>query len=515
MNVRSSLAIVILVALGHLLHGQNQAPVISNVIALADTVFNTLQVTYDLADAEQDSAEVIMVVSIDGGASYCLHSDVATGDIGRGVTPGIGKMFNWDCSHALPISISDFWIKLNANDWQHIDLQQIVDGIDSVTMEGSMNFIEGIRHRTTGSSHLAFVRDTVMKFFASSNLDTASPPVPFGNYIGRNLTGKKEGLFNACKTIIVDGHYDTVNDSPGADDNASSLAGIMELVKIIEPLDLAYTVKFIGFDLEEAGLLGSQHYVTDIPTDEDIAAVINMDMIAYSTNKPNSQTVPTGFNILWPELYQELVDNQFRGNFIMSSANSGSEELMDLFEQTAALYVPDLLVGSIPIPGNGELIPDSRRSDHAAFWDSGYVALHISDGAETRNPNYHDPTDVIDSCNLTFATNVIGAVAATLLRLAIPMHGQVLEVQVQIDPASGIDDQLPDVLIDVSPNPSSGIFVLNGNSARLETNVFNISGQHLATIAGPRIDISEYEPGLYMLRVLDGERVLHLRVLKQ
>jgi hypothetical protein len=285
---------------------------------------------------------------------------------------------------------------------------------------------------------------------------------------------------------------------------------------IIQSLDLAYSVKLIGFDLEEAGLVGSEEYVASgISEDEHIAAVFNMDMIAYFSNEPNSQTVPELFDFVFPDLYQELVDNEFRANFIMSTVNVYSDTLGNLFESTAAQYVPELLIGTMVIPGNGELIPDSRRSDHAAFWDAGYMAMHISDGAETRNPNYHGPTDVLDSCNMTFATHIVKALAATLLRLAKPMHGNVEEVSVTADPASGISDGSANTFhAVVSPNPSNDLFHIRSEELITEVNVFDLSGRFLFNQKKTFIDLSDHENGVYTLSIHSEKGTVNLRAIK-
>ena len=508
--------LLILFVWSQITEAQNQAPVISNISALADTVFHTLKVHYNLSDLENDTSEVIMAASADGGITYCLNVSGAAGDVGPGIPVGNNRYFEWQYPDSLSAMVGDFQIQLNANDWQTIDVQQIVDGIDSVNLRNNLVFLEGIRHRTAGVTHLQLVQDTLLNLFNFYGLDTATHLFPFGGYTGKNLTGRKSGSFNPCRTLIVDGHYDTVNNSPGADDNGAALAGMLEIVRMIQNLNLAYSVKFIGFDLEEAGLEGSEHYVASgIADDEDIAGVINMDMIAYYSNQPNTQTVPSGFDLVFPDLYQQLVDNQFRANFILSTANTFSDPLLQLFEATALEFVPQLLVGSISVPGNGELIPDSRRSDHAAFWDAGYMALHLSDGAETRNPNYHGPTDVLNTCNMTFATNVTKAVVATLLKLAIPMHGTVETAQVQVDPASGMSEiPFTEISIFVAPNPSKGIFQIHASQPVEKAFVFDATGRFILEQTKAEINLFDYEPGLYFLSVLSGEEVRFFKVVR-
>jgi Zn-dependent M28 family amino/carboxypeptidase len=70
------------------------------------------------------------------------------------------------------------------------------------------------------------------------------------------------------------------------------------------------------------------------------------------------------------------------------------------------------------VPGQGEAIPHTRRSDHASFWDAGYPAVVLTDTADFRNPNYHRETDTVDTLNLEFLSNVVATVTATTIQIA-------------------------------------------------------------------------------------------------
>ncbi len=98
------------------------------------------------------------------------------------------------------------------------------------------------------------------------------------------------------------------------------------------------------------------------------------------------------------------------GNFLAVVGNQASAALAASVEQAAKPHVP---VVSLVIPGNGELLPDTRRSDHAAFWRYGFPAVMLTDTANFRNPNYHRSTDTIDMLNLGFLAQVADAVAAS------------------------------------------------------------------------------------------------------
>ena len=117
--------------------------------------------------------------------------------------------------------------------------------------------------------------------------------------------------------LILGGHYDGVNISPAADDNGSAVLGVLEAAKILSQYNFKRSVRFLGFDLEELGLLGSKAYTTNgIYGYEKIKAMIDFEMIGFFSNRNNSQTFPNGFNLLFPSQYNQVAADNNRGNFI-------------------------------------------------------------------------------------------------------------------------------------------------------------------------------------------------------
>ena len=129
------------------------------------------------------------------------------------------------------------------------------------------------------------------------------------------------------------------------------------------------------------------------------------------------------------------------------------------FTDIAETYVPDLKIHGITVPGNGELVPDLRRSDHAPFWDIGVPSLFLTDCANFRNPYYHTPLDVISMVNIDFLINNIKAIVTTLALKAELEHSAKKEsntVEIEL-PLSTIElkPQLNSILS--FPNPSHGV----------------------------------------------------------
>lgn len=225
-------------------------------------------------------------------------------------------------------------------------------------------------------------------------------PVPKGDSLHEG------GLFPP--PLIIAAHYDTVMGSPGADDNASALAVMLEVARCLRDVPLSRAVRFIAFCLEEEDLLGSLAYVSWLrESAQKIAGAIVLECVGYACADEGSQRKPPGVPVAVPTV----------GDFLAIVGNSASAPLAAVVEGAAKEQVPGLKTVSLTVPGNGELLPDTRRSDHAAFWHYGYPAVMLTDTANFRNPHYHKPTDTIDTLNLEFMENVAQAVTAAVLRL--------------------------------------------------------------------------------------------------
>ncbi|MFT4973870.1 MAG: hypothetical protein ACI9JY_003082, partial [Saprospiraceae bacterium] len=311
---------------------------------------------------------VTFQVSENGGNSFQINTDEATGDVNTLLSNGTNKTIVWDYANVLTTS-DNYVLKLVADDLQIIDIQSIINLVDSNNLKIDLAFIEGIRHRNTGAAHLQEVRNLLNQRFLNHNFDTEKHEFDFGTYIGENFIGTHLGTTTDEEIYILDGHYDGVDDSPAADDNGTAVAGMLEAAQILSNYNFKKTIRFIGFDLEEAGLRGSQAYVTDeIPEEENIAGVLNFEMIGYATEEPNTQDLPTGFSLLFPDAYTEVEGDDFRGNFIANVGVVNQNGWEQAYAYAAATYVPNLRVVTFAAPSNWlTLTPDLGRSDHAPF----------------------------------------------------------------------------------------------------------------------------------------------------
>ena len=255
---------------------QNQAPVLSNVqLQLAPN--NTFLISYDLVDAESDPVTVSLRAGTFGSSALDYDTNNATGDVGAATSPGTGKQISWDFSAYAAAAVNDFRIMLVADDLQPVDIQSLVDLVDSTRLIGDLTFIEGIRHRTAGPVHLQETKDFIQFQFLDRGLETYLQPFTYSGYNAHNIIGRQPGTGMTGDTYILGGHFDTVADAPGADDNGSAVAGMLEAMRILSQYPTKKTLKFVGFDLEEAGLVGSTKYVsTSILNGEVVAGMVEV-----------------------------------------------------------------------------------------------------------------------------------------------------------------------------------------------------------------------------------------------
>lgn len=226
----------------------------------------------------------------------------------------------------------------------------------------------------------------------------------YQNVIGTALP--ETGPFQSAPPLILAAHFDTVQGSPGADDNASALAVILQVARRVRAVKLTRPIRFIAFNLEEENLLGSSAYTAFLKKNrEAIQGAIVLECVGYASHHPNSQKIPPGVPIAVPTT----------GNFLAVIGNERSQALTGAVAKAMKAHLP---IVPLIVPGNGEKLPDTRRSDHTSFWEQGFPAVMLTDTANFRNPHYHRPTDTIDTLNLDFIASVADGVTAAVIALA-------------------------------------------------------------------------------------------------
>jgi Zn-dependent M28 family amino/carboxypeptidase len=231
--------------------------------------------------------------------------------------------------------------------------------------------------------------------YISAELERYGYTVSFQSYEyqGReykNIHTEIKGRRIPEKILVIGAHYDTVSGTPGADDNASGVAGMLELARLMrdEPGDM--TVRFVAFTLEEPPLfrsryMGSFVYARNLrEKGENIEGMICLESIGFFTDKPKSQLFPISF-FRW--IYPD------RGNFITFVSNFHSRDFLQNlkkgFQKGSVLPVESIATFSI--------IPGIDFSDHRSFWKQDFKAIMVTDTAFYRNPHYHSPGDVFET----------------------------------------------------------------------------------------------------------------------
>lgn len=206
--------------------------------------------------------------------------------------------------------------------------------------------------------------------------------------------------------ILVGAHYDAVIGSPGADDNATGVAVLLEMARLLRERPPRSPVRLVAFDLEEYGLLGSRHYAAQLKQQgQSLRLMIGLEMLGYCDKTPGSQQYPPGLKYFYPS----------QGNFIGLIGTWPT--IPDLIRLSRAIRRAGAPCEWLPAPQQGQLIPDTRRSDHAPFWDQGYRAIMVTDTANLRNPHYHQPSDCFDTLDLDFLTGICQGLVAGIRQL--------------------------------------------------------------------------------------------------
>ncbi|MEB3356749.1 MAG: M20/M25/M40 family metallo-hydrolase [Synechococcales bacterium] len=195
--------------------------------------------------------------------------------------------------------------------------------------------------------------------------------------------------------ILIGAHYDAVPGTPGADDNASGVAALLELARAFAAEAIAHPIQIVAFDMEEYGMLGSAAYAAELAQQQvPLRLMLSLEMLGYRDPTPGSQQYPAGLQLFYPD----------RGDFIALVGNLAS--VGDLQRLSHTLRETGVPCEWLPAGQRGMVVPQTRLSDHAPFWDEGYRAMMVTDTAFMRNPHYHQASDRLDTLDLDFLTGV-------------------------------------------------------------------------------------------------------------
>jgi hypothetical protein len=225
-----------------------------------------------------------------------------------------------------------------------------------------------------------------------------------------NLEAELRGSARPEENVVVGAHYDTAGGLPGANDNATGVAATLELAREYAGRPLNLTIRWLFFVNEEppyfqTPAMGSYVYAKECRDNRRrIAAMLSLETIGYYSDKPGSQTYPTGFHPGLPN----------RGDFLGFVANLRSARLLRRVMKIFRLHA------SLPAEGAAapSQIPGVGWSDHWAFWQFGYPAVMATDTAPYRYPYYHSSEDTPDKINYDQLTRAVTGISAVVSDLA-------------------------------------------------------------------------------------------------
>jgi len=210
--------------------------------------------------------------------------------------------------------------------------------------------------------------------------------------------------------IIVGAHYDVCGDQDGADDNASGVAGLLELARLLKDNNLKYRLDLIAYSLEEPPFFGTENMGSYIHAKSlheakiPVKGMISLEMIGYYSDKQNSQDYPLGF-LKWfygnKGNYITIVEKPLNGTF--------SKQFKKLsFQKNSILtksFIAPFFFGGIDL------------SDHRNYWKFGYSSVMITNTAFYRDLNYHTKQDVLANLDVTKIGLVVDGLYRTLTEL--------------------------------------------------------------------------------------------------
>jgi len=246
----------------------------------------------------------------------------------------------------------------------------------------------------------------IEKEFLKTGLEVKEDSFQWEGRSYKNIVAEKKGATFPQRVFILGAHYDTVPGSPGADDNASGIAVLLEVARKIRTAHINGSVRFIAFSLEEYNFIGSAHYVEKLKKgEEEILGMVSLEMVGFTGPKQN---YPPPLN---PKYYPNV------GDFIAIVGNERSKELLENICRSFKTHIPQLPLEFLIVPGKGEGMEEVRLSDHSPFWDHGFPALMVTDTSFLRNPNYHLPSDTLETLNFEFMREVAMGIYCSIIEL--------------------------------------------------------------------------------------------------
>jgi len=271
-------------------------------------------------------------------------------------------------------------------------ITQIVGLVSKSNIQTAIQTLQDFKTRDASTNGCEKAGDYIYNTFSGYGIQVERDPFNFEGYSTDNIVGYKAGKTEPQSVVIIGAHYDSYAEpdstisAPGADDNASGVAAVLEAARILSAYSFRYSIKFILFSAEEWGLYGSDHYAKEADQKgEKIIGVINLDMVSYADSLPEDLDVVVNSNSKWI------------GTVLDSAAQNYS-----------SIDVKTTVDGSYDY------------SDHYSFWDWGFPAVLCIEDYEDTNPYYHTTRDTLSRINLDFGLEAAKTCIAATAQMAQP-----------------------------------------------------------------------------------------------
>jgi len=257
---------------------------------------------------------------------------------------------------------------------------------------------------------LVMAADYIRATLVGAGYEVRLQPYEVAGKICENIEAEVRGGKRPDDIIVIGAHYDSVQGSPGANDNASGVAATLALARAFAKATPTRTLRFVSFANEEPPLFQTEHMGSRVyamrsrERGENIVLMLSLETIGYYSDKPGSQHLLFPLNLIYPST----------GNFIafVSNVENGPlvRQLVGSFRQQA----------QFPSEGGAlwDLIPGVGWSDHWAFWKEGYPAVMVTDTAPFRYPAYHSPGDRPELVQYERMARVVSGLQAVIAEMA-------------------------------------------------------------------------------------------------
>ncbi len=359
-------------------------------------------------------------------------------------------------------------------------VDEIVAAVLQDSIQSYISHLESYGTRYMTSPEYAASADWADTWIEAHGVSSELQTFTYAGVEMSNVVAEIPGTENPDDIYIICGHLDSYCanplTAPGADDNASGSAAVLEAVRVMAPYSYSNTVRFVLFAAEEAWMVGSEYYVQQAyQAGDNILGAINLDMVLYAPYSTDSIYIPY---------------------------NEQSESLALAAGEMFAQYSPSIYTRVTYDPG--------APSDHASFWQYGYTAIEVAEANVDEiwggyNPHYHQPTDLLENYlpSFPYGTDAIRASIGLFASLAGPLGSSGVETS----PACG-------GIISVFPNPARGghvsIVTVAGSIGGAPYMVMDLTGRlagsgELDGTGSAEVDISSLPGGVYSVIFPDGD----------